>query len=348
MPDDPATPALDIEQPASLEAYLRAAGWLASGVPLHHRVLVGGVSNKTVWVQLGDEGPRWVLKQALPKLRTAIDWYSDPARINREAEGLAWLGKHLPPRHVTPLVFTDPQQHLLAMQAAPEPHDNWKSLLLAGQLDLAHVTQFADILSTIHRAGATDSRAANRFADRSFFESLRLEPYYGYAAEQTPEAAPFLHQLITDTRACRMTVVHGDYSPKNVLVHAGNLILLDHEVIHFGDPAFDVGFAMTHLLSKAHHLAPHRAAFAEAARTLWRQYQQGVSQLPWDGAKLEAAAIAHTLGCMLARVRGRSRLEYLSESARDRQAAIVISLTRNQPPTIDDLVTRFIAELSYA
>ena len=103
------------------------------------------------------------------------------------------------------------------------------------------------------------------FADRTFFEALRLEPYYRYTALRTPASADFYDALITDTLSHALTLVHGDYSPKNVLVHHDQLVLLDYEVAHWGDPAFDVGFALTHLLSKAHHIAPRRARHAEGS-----------------------------------------------------------------------------------
>src|SRR5690606_31921066 len=97
--------------------------------------------------------------------------------------------------------------------------------------------------------------------------------------------------------------VHGDYSPKNVLVHGGRLVLLDHEVIHFGDPTFDLGFSLTHFLSKAHHLPPRRDAFAEATRQYWERYRQLVAEEPWAD-DLEGRAVRKTLGVMLARARG--------------------------------------------
>src|SRR5690606_30332492 len=100
------------------------------------------------------------------------------------------------------------------------------------------------------------------------------------------------------------------------LVHGGHLVLLDFEVIHFGDPAFDVGFALTHYLSKAHHLPGHRKRFFDAARLFWRIYMDGVGEVAWRGDH-EAACAAHTLGCMLARVRGRSPLEYLTADQRE-------------------------------
>ena len=66
--------------------------------------------------------------------------------------------------------------------------------------------------------------------------------------------------------------MHGDYSPKNILLYRDRLVLLDHEVIHFGDPAFDVGFSLTHLLSKALHVAFRRREFLDAAQSYVRTY----------------------------------------------------------------------------
>src|SRR5439155_19682009 len=114
--------------------------------------------------------------------------------------------------------------------------------------------QFARLLGTIHARSAGSDQLARLFDDRSFFESLRIEPYYAFTSEHVPAARDFLHQLIAMCRSRRLCLVHGDYSPKNILAHAWRLVLLDHEVIHYGDPAFDPGFASAHLLSKAHYV----------------------------------------------------------------------------------------------
>jgi thiamine kinase-like enzyme len=183
------------------------------------------------------------------------------------------------------------------------------------------------------------------FGDRGFFETLRLEPYYEYAASQVPESVSFYEALLAETRAINQTIVHGDYSPKNVLVHRDRLILLDHEVIHFGDPGFDLGFALTHFISKAHHLPDHRTAFAEAARAFWNRYEETVSGSGW-ALDLQPRAVRHTLACLLARVAGRSPLEYLDPDERTRQRRIVIDLMHNPPETVTGLVDQFTERLS--
>jgi 5-methylthioribose kinase len=333
----------DIERPADLLGYLRASGRIGRDETPQMQILPGGVSNRAVLVERPG-GEAWVVKQALAKLRVAVDWFSSPARIEREALGLRWLATLAPPGTTTPLIFEDRDNYILAMAAVPRPHDNWKSLLLAGRLDLDHVAQFGRLLGTIGRNAAGNPELAAVFDDRSFYDSLRLEPYYRYTATQVPAAAPFIGALLEETWATRLTLVHGDYSPKNILVHHGRLILLDHEVIHYGDPAFDLGFGLTHLLSKAHHLPARRADFAAAAVLFWETYLDALGDRPWT-VGLEARAVRHTLACLLARVAGRSPLEYLDAAERARQQAVVAALMLDPPERLvgeAGLIARFV------
>ncbi len=332
-------PGLDIEDHAQLCAYLRASGRLAHGANLEARTLTGGVSSRAVWVRL-PSGAEWVLKQALAKLRVQADWFSDPARIGREAAGLRACALLAPPGATPELVFEDSANLIVAMTAVPQPHDNWKQLLLAGHVSMAHVAQFAELLAAlqIHSYQQRDT-LATRFADRSFFESLRIEPYYTTTAERVPETAEFYGRLTADTLARRDCFVHGDFSPKNVLVHNNRLVLVDYEVAHWGDPAFDVGFSMTHLLAKAGHVTGRMQAFTEAAQTYWQQYSSAAGP---HFAGLEARSIRHTLGCLLARVDGRSPLEYLDEAGRRRQRETALALIRRLPGTMPVLIESFV------
>jgi 5-methylthioribose kinase len=335
---------LDIEQPGVLEAYLRRTGRVELKEKIAIVPISGGVSNRTVLARR-PRGEDWVVKQALPKLRVAVDWFSDPARIEREAAGMRWLGQLAPPGSIPRLVFEDRGLHLLAMQAVPSPHENWKESLLAGRLDMSRVWQFAGLLGAIHlRAWLRRAEIAPVFAERRFFESLRLEPYYTFTAYQMPAAAGFLHDLAHQTRQIGDTLVHGDYSPKNILLHGPSMVLLDHEVIHWGDPAFDLGFSMAHLLSKAHRLSGMRRVFGDACGQYWREYVQAIAPVTWfDG--LERRAIRHTLGCLLARVAGRSPLEHLDDTLRTRQKEAVVPLLGDPPSTVDELIESFLRQV---
>ncbi|RME95042.1 MAG: aminoglycoside phosphotransferase family protein [Verrucomicrobia bacterium] len=330
---------LNIEEPEALVRWLVERGLLAGPEGVRCEKLAGGVSNRTVRVT----HPRgaWVVKQALERLRVKDDWFADPARVHREALGLRWLQTLTPPGSVPGFVAEDPADHVLVMEAVPEPHANWKTLLLREGPEPGHVRQFGELLGVLHRRSRERrGELETVFGDRRFFESLRLEPYYRRAAERQPAAASFLGALIDETHGRRLALVHGDYSPKNILVHDGRLVLLDHEVIHWGDPAFDLGFSLTHLLAKALHCRDRRKAFLQAALDYWAAYREAAD---WGGEQpaLEARAVRHTLGCLLARVDGRSPLEYLDEAERAWQRRTAMALMRQPPAGVPGLIETF-------
>lgn len=334
----------DIEDFEALRHYLAGRGFAKPGEMISLEKLAGGVSNRTVRLAWAD-GHGWVLKQALSKLRVNVDWFSSPERIGVEAKALRWLNRSAPPGTTPAFVFEDLGNHLLGMEAIPAGHENWKSVLLSGKIVSDHFEQFGLLLGTIHRK-SSECRAevASAFADATYFESLRLEPYYLYTAQNISAAAEFLNALAQETLQHKDSLVHGDFSPKNTLIYRSKLILLDYEVVHFGDPAFDVGFALTHFLSKAHHLPRVRARLASAAELFWQAYHDEVMHIDWARA-VEPRVVRHTLGCLLARVVGKSPLEYLTPRERARQHDVVLTLMKEPPDDIPDLIAEFVSKI---
>ena len=334
---------LVIENFPALRHYLVEQGLIPSGDAVACEKLSGGISNRTVKLTWPD-GHGWILKQALPKLRVQVDWFSDPDRIKVEARALRWMNRSMPQGTTPAFIFEDAANHLMAMEAIPDEHENWKSVLLTGQVVVDHFEQFGRLLGTIHRKSSESEQDCRAFADTTYFENLRLEPYYLYTAEQVPEAREFLHGLVEETRHRKDCLVHGDFSPKNVLLYRGKLILLDYEVFHWGEPAFDVGFALAHFLSKAHHLPKERAGLAKAMSLFVDVYRQEVASLPW-AATLEARLVRHTMGCSLARVAGKSLLEYMTAQENHRQCEVVRRLTANPPGSVAELIAEFLENI---
>ena len=328
---------MNVEDPESLVSYLADRGYAM----VESRILSGGVSNNTVLVRLAD-GSSIVVKQAREQLKSAAEWKSDPRRIRQEALAMEWLSRWAPAGSIPRLLFLDTARHILAMEAVPQPHQEWKRLLLSGQIDLDHFSKFGELLAFIHRGSYLERKEVEPlFRDQSFFFSLRLEPYYLYTAGNVPGAAAFLRELVRETQARRVTLVHGDYSPKNVLVRGDQLILLDHEAANFGEPAFDVGFALTHFLSKAMHLPENRERLRMGAHEFWRAYHRGLPGFP-EFIDISERSVRHTLGCLLARVAGKSLLEYLTPREGDTQRAIVLCFMQEIPVCVEDLIDRFI------
>ncbi len=334
----------DIEDFTALQKYLHETGRIAGETGVEFRILSGGVSNRVVLVELST-GEMWVIKQALEKLRVQVEWRCAPERSEREALALSLLAHLAPPHSITALIFADRDNHLLAMSAVPAPRANWKELLLSGAVTPAHFTAAGILLGTIHRRASEGLIAIpEEFADTAFFHALRVEPYYLYTASAVPETAAFFQKLLDMMNTAPATIVHGDFSPKNILIHDERLVLLDHEVVHLGDPTFDIGFFLAHILSKAHHLDARRDALMRGAQLFWEAYAKELAAQS-EAWRLDPRAVHHTLGCLLARVAGRSQLEYLSNDQRDAQKAAVLSILPNAPATIPNLIQTFLARI---
>jgi 5-methylthioribose kinase len=330
---------VDIEQPDQLIAYLRARGAIGADETPPVRVLTGGVANKTVLVERPSGG--LVVKQALGKFRVQVDWFVQPERSALEALGLRTYEALLPTGSTPHFLFEDPDHFIHAMTAIPQPHETLKRLLLDGRGTATQVERFAALMAAAHLAALKQADALRpQFESLEYFETQRLEPFYAYTASQVPAAADFIHALIDETRRTQLTLVHADFTPKNVLVLPDErLVLLDYEIVHWGDPAFDVGLALAHLIAKTIKVEARRADYHTYAVQFARRYLDHVGEA---FGPLEARIVRHALACVLARVRGRSPLEYFEEPQRADIAARVVQQLTQPPITVDTLVTALV------
>ncbi len=299
--------------PEPLRSALVACGLVETGQAVAGHPLTGGVSSD-IWVADLETGPVCV-KRALPRLRVAVVW---EAPVERSASEAAWLHRaaKVIPDGVPPLLGYDPATRALVLGwLNPVDHPNWKTMLMAGTVQPGTAAALGDLLGRFHSAMARDSTAQRDFANIALFEALRLEPYFGTTARRHPALAERLGQLRRVFVASAATVVHGDVSPKNVLVGPRGPVLLDAECATWGDAAFDPAFAISHLILKARHLPALRDAFERSASQLFAGYRAHVN---WeDPAALEARTAAWVPALLLARVDGSSPAEYLHDHVRD-------------------------------
>lgn len=329
---------VDIEDHSSLKIYLEHLGKINRGENFKSELLTGGVSNKTVLLTRAG-GDQWVIKQALDKLRVKEDWYCDTDRIITEYQGLKWFSEVLPPGSVPGPVFFDEENHVFCMTAVPLPHDNLRALILDDRIEIALFQKLGRLLGLFQEAGRKSDEARILFRRRDFFKDLRIEPFYEFTSEQLPHSRAFYNSLIARTLDVSETISHGDYSPKNVLVKDGDVVLLDFEVTHLGDPAFDIGFFLCQMLCFANHLKPHRIKIQQASNEFWKSYLSEVEPLR-NG--MMQRAVDHTLGCLLARVKGRSPVNFLMEAEQETQISITLRLIRERVSNVPDLIEKFI------
>ncbi len=214
------------------------------------------------------------------------------------------------------------------MSAAAPDAPNWKQQLLDGETHLTLAHQAA----SLHAVFFTPNP---HFAGLDLFDQLRLDPYYRFTASRHRDLQPFFSRAIEQARTQLRALTHGDWSPKNFLVNPGHrLFSIDYEVIHLGDPSFDVAFLLNHLLLKAWHRSSHRAHFAALAIAYW---QHLTMLLPTEKSWLEASTLVH-LGCLhLARIDGKSPAEYLTPNAATQARRFARDLIQNPPATLPEV-----------
>jgi 5-methylthioribose kinase len=292
--------------------YLRARHWIGPG-PVRVEALGWGVSNAVLRVVTAER--TFILKQSRPQLRTRDAWFSDLNRVYREQEVMEVLHPLLP-GVVPEVLHVDRENYVFAMSHAPEGSSVWKELLLAGDLDLAIGLPCGRVLGRVHEATATNRVLIERFRDHTVFVQLRVDPFYYRVQERRPEVAHAITPIVARMLSLKEALCHGDFSPKNILVHDRDFMLVDYETAHFGDPTMDLGFFLSHLLLKAIKLPALREQFFELTRAFWRGYAVEVRYR--DLASLQMHGIEHLAVCMLARIDGTSPVDYLPEK-RDRE-----------------------------
>jgi aminoglycoside phosphotransferase (APT) family kinase protein len=270
--------------------------------------LTGGVSSLIVRVDTPRQS--FCLKRALPQLKVAALWEAPVKRNRHEVAWLRFAAQHLP--HAVPaLLGEDPEDYLFAMAfLPPEQHPVWKNQLQAGVVNTQTAQQVAQCLATLHSASAGKANLAQAFDHDADFIAIRLDPYFNATALRHPDCADALHGLVKQTLKHKHALVHGDVSPKNILVGPHGPVFLDAECAWYGDPAFDLAFVLNHLLLKCLWKPAHHAAYLDCFDALAKSYLSAVN---WeDRAALEARTCALLAGLLLARVDGKSPVEYIT------------------------------------
>jgi tRNA A-37 threonylcarbamoyl transferase component Bud32 len=300
--------------------------------------LTGGVSSDIWRVDL-PSGPICV-KRALAKLRVAADWQAPVERNVFEARWMRHAGEFSPR-----LLGQDEQSGTLAMEfLAPEDHPLWKNQLRDGIADAAFSARVANALATIHAQTAANPGLAAEFPTDAIFYDIRLEPYLVATARVHPDRAERLLALVKTTQANKRALVHGDVSPKNILCGPAGPVFLDAECAWWGDPAFDLAFCLNHLLLKC--LWTPRAAdgFLQCFDKLAAGYLGGVVWEPPDALEQRAASLLP--GLLLARVDGKSPVEYITgESQKDQVRRVARALLVDPPVRLAAIRTAWKREI---
>lgn len=311
---------------------LRGAGLVGEGEVVLEP-LAGGVSCD-VWKVETPAGPI-VVKRPLEQLRVAAEWH---APVERGQSEVRWLRRARGvDARIAPEVLAElPVGHAFAMRFLPGC-PVWKDELTAGRVEVDFAAAVGRSIAAVHAATANSAADRDAFPNDAMFRALRVDPFLLFVAQKDADFAPALYALADDLTSRKIALVHGDVSPKNILVGAEGPVFLDAECAVYGDPAFDLAFCATHLLLKAVWLGDGR--LQQSAAALTHAYRAGID---WeDSADLQLRAGKLVAALLLARVEGKSPAPYLTDPehqriVRDQACALLLA-----PTPIDALVANW-------
>jgi hypothetical protein len=325
---------IDIADKGVLVDYLTGRGVFEKNRELYVRYFSGGVSGNAAFVSGG--GKEILVKQALPKLKVAEIWECDPRRIVIEYQALEVYAR-IVPRCVPAPLFFDQENLVMCREAVPEACPMWKTPLLEGLLDFRIAGNAMNTLLEVHNQTAGDQTVAEVFGDTGVFYNLRINPYIEFTVSRYPDLKEKSSRVIDVLLNQKTALVHGDYSPKNILIMDERLFVLDMETAHFGNPAFDVAFFSNHFILKAIKNSAWKEAYLNMLKFMTGIYFNNVSCM--DAVTMEKTTIQILGFLLLARIDGKSPVEYITgEPDKDVARNIAFTIIREDLSTFREVI----------
>lgn len=327
---------IDISSQPILEIYLQKRNLVSQGDQHSVRYCKGGVSGTVAFVDRPGEKPL-IVKQALARLNVAETWMCDPNRMKIEYESNRIYHGLLP--DCSPEVyFYDEQNYIYGREAVPESCRMWKSDLMSGLIDFEVARKVIETLSTVHNKCANNAGIARRFSNRSIFYELRINPYIEFSVKRHPDLSDAAGLVIGEMMNHCCTLVHGDYSPKNIMVTGRDISVLDYEVAHYGNPAFDLAFLFNHIVLKSIKFPTMSDAFLNLLQFMSDVYFSKLEFM--DRSELADCTVRTLALLMIARVDGKSPVEYLFREPKKQELVrrIAFRLLEQRVDRIDRVV----------
>jgi 5-methylthioribose kinase len=318
----PTAPHLD---DTNLAGHLRGLGLLGRSEIAHVEPAGDGNINWVRRVRAGDRS--FVVKQARGHLERFPEYQAPTERIVCEARYYETV-RPLDCDAVCPAVLHfDPASRLLVLEDLGDA-PRLETLLANGGDASAVATRLARFLGAVHTATAGDASLAARFendamrrlhGDHIFAlpfapNEFPLEPAVRARAEaiwRDGRVAAIAGEAYAQYLESTEALVHADVQATNVLVAKRGAVLLDAEITHAGDPAFDLGTLFAHLWLPC--VARGAASGAEASiRAARRAY---ASTAPDSDVERDARALRYAAIEMLRRTLGAARVAAVAEPA---------------------------------
>lgn len=252
------------DEPVRVGEYLSELGYLIPGEEVDS-VTLAGAGNMNVTLRVVTGRRQFILKQSRPWVAKFPELAAPVERILVERSFYhATAGAAFLPTRMPELLRADPDNYVLLLEdlgRAADLSSIYTERTQMSRRQLATLLRFAGELHAIEPTEFPPNRALKELNHAHIFD-LPLRPDNGFPLDAlhpglAAAARPYQHDnrlrkvvaelgqryLTTDRR-----LIHGDFYPGSFLDTAAGVYVIDTEFAHLGQPEFDIGVLMAHLL----------------------------------------------------------------------------------------------------
>ena len=296
-------------------------GLLSSNQKYISKKITDGVSSDIWYVKTSNK--QYCIKRALAKLTVKEDWYAPIDRNNYEVKYFTHC-RVIQPYSFPKILGHDSKNFILAM----EWFDNkkfivWKKKLLEKSVSLKDGKRIGKLLSLVHKSFYKKKQYEKIFLNDKTFYDIRIEPYLRFTSKFYPEFYESYKKTINFLTKNKSTVIHGDFSPKNILLGKNFPVILDAETACWGNPAFDIAFFNNHIILKSIFNRKVFKSYLNLSNHFLKTYLANFSVV--NNSNFISKFITLQALLILARVDGKSPVEYFKKQHK----AIARSLAKN-------------------
>ncbi len=277
---------------------------------IKYKKLEGGVSSEVYHVKTNKN--EYCIKRSLRKLLVKKEWIADTNRIKFEYYWLNHCRKILNKNIPKIYEFNLEKKYIVMEYLDNSKYKTLKELYFKKIINLNTIKLISKHLYKIH-SKSNNYKTKKLFQGNSKnFNDLRLDPYFNEVGRVYPRYKKYISVLNKNYLINSSTLVHGDFSPKNILIGKNKIFYIDAECSNFGDPVFDLVFFSNHLLIKSIFLKDKSEEFIESYLTFYKEYLKNLNVKKY---KLYINRIIKmTPIMMLARIDGKSPVEYIKSN----------------------------------
>ena len=275
---------------------------------IKYKRLEGGVSSEVYYVKTNKSD--YCIKRSLKKLLVKKNWIANTNRIKYEYLWLKHCKKIISRNIPKTFEFDNKKKYIVMEYLNDSKYKTLKQLYFNKVVNIKTIKLISKHLYKIHSSSKNLKTKKIFDGNNNNFYDLRLDPYFNEVGRIYPKYKKYIKNINKNYFENSSTLVHGDFSPKNILIGKNKIIYLDAECCNFGDPVFDLVFFTNHLLIKSIFIKDKSQEFIKSYIIFYKEYLNNLNLKNYKS--YINRIIEMTPIMLLARIDGKSPVEYLN------------------------------------